>query len=58
MLMLLAIKALINLNGPGHYLHWGFIQLSVGNALVIALMVVVFLGAIFVPFHGQRGRKP
>lgn len=56
--MLLAIKALINLNGPGHYLHWGFIQLSVGNALVIALMVVVFLGAIFVPFHGQRGRKP
>ena len=43
MMSLLAIRALVNLNGPGHYLHWGFIQLSVANALLIALMVVVFV---------------
>jgi hypothetical protein len=49
--------ALINLNGPGHYLHWGFVQISVANALLIALMVVVFAAAILVPFRGRKGRK-
>jgi hypothetical protein len=51
------LGALINLNGPGHYLHWGFIQLSVANAVLIALMVVVFAAAILIPFRGRRGRK-
>ena len=55
MMSLLAIRALVNLNGPGHYLHWGFIQISLANALVIALMVVVFVGAILVPF--RRGKR-
>jgi hypothetical protein len=51
----LAIRALVNLNGPGRYLHWGFIQLSVANALLIVLMVVVFVGAILIPF--RRGKR-
>jgi hypothetical protein len=51
------LGALINLNGPGHYLHWGFIQISLANALLIALMVVVFAAAILVPFRGRKGRK-
>ena len=55
MMSLLAIRALVNLNGPGHYLHWGFIQLSVANVLVIALMVVVFVAAILIPF--RRGKR-
>jgi hypothetical protein len=47
--------ALVNLSNTGHYLHWGFIQLSVANAVVIVLMVVVFIIAIVVPFHtGKR----
>ena len=25
------LGSLINLNGPGRYIHWGFIQISVGQ---------------------------
>ena len=55
---LLVIRALVNLNGPGHYLHRGIIQISEANALVIALMVVVFALAIVVPFRTGKGRRP
>ena len=50
--------SLVNLNGQGHYLHWGFIQISVANLLLIVAMVVVFLAAILIPFpqHKRRGR--
>ncbi len=47
--------SLIDLNGPGHYVHWGFIQMSVANLIVIGLMVVVFIAAITIPFH-RRGQ--
>jgi len=51
------LAALVNLNHPGHYLHWGFIQLSVANGLVILLMIVVFIAAIAIPFRpGRRER--
>ncbi len=49
------LRSLVNLNGPGHYLHWGFIQLSVANAVLIALMIVVFIGAIAIPFRRRKG---
>lgn len=42
------------LNGPGHYLHWGFVQLSYANAIVIVSMVVVFVLALVLPFPGSR----
>jgi hypothetical protein len=47
--------SLINLNGNGHYVHWGFIQISVANLVVIALMVVVFIAAILIPFRRHGG---
>ena len=47
--------SLIDLNHPGHYVHWGFIQLSVANLVVIGLMVVVFVAAILVPFRRHGG---
>jgi len=51
------IAALVNLNHTGHYLHWGFIQLSVANLVVILLMIVVFAAAIAIPFRaGRRDR--
>lgn len=50
------ISALINLNGSGRYIHWGFIQISVANFVVIVLMIVVFLLAILLPFP-RHGRK-
>jgi hypothetical protein len=43
--------SIVNLDHPGHYVHWGFIQLSVANLVVIALMLVVFVAAILIPFR-------
>jgi hypothetical protein len=47
----------VDLNGPGHYLNWGVIQISVANLVVIGVMVVVFILAIVLPFPKGRGRK-
>jgi hypothetical protein len=49
------LGSLVNLNGSGRYVHWGFIQISVANLVVIGLMVVVFVAAILVPFRRHRG---
>lgn len=49
-----APPVLAALNGPGHYLHWGFIQMSYANAIVIVSMVVVFALALVLPFPGSR----
>lgn len=51
------MAALVNLNHPGHYLHWHFIQLSVANLVVIVAMVATFVAALFVPFPGRRRRE-
>jgi hypothetical protein len=57
MMILKAIQsAPINLNKPGHYLHWGVISISVTNLVVIVLMLALFALAILVPF--PKGRKP
>jgi hypothetical protein len=57
MMILTAIEsAPINLNNPGHYLHWGVISISVTNLVVILLMLAVFALAILLPF--PKGRKP
>ena len=37
-------------SGAGSYLHWGVIQISVTNALIIVAMVVVFVLALVIPF--------
>jgi hypothetical protein len=49
--------ALIDLNKPGNYIHWGFIQMSYGNLIVIVLMVIVFLAAILIPFKTHETEK-
>jgi hypothetical protein len=51
------LASLVDLNHTGHYVHWGFIQISVANLIVIGLMVVVFVAAILIPFKrpGRRG---
>jgi len=48
------LGALINLNGTGHYIHWGFIQISVANFVVIVLMILVFILAIALPFPKRK----
>ncbi len=48
------VAGIIDLDKPGHYIHWGWFQISVANLLVIALMVIVFVLALFLPFPGRR----
>ena len=54
MLLGVLLGALINLNGSGRYIHWGFIQISVANFVVIVLMIVVFVLAILLPFPKRK----
>ena len=46
-----------NLNGTGSYIHWGVIQISVANLVVILIMIALFVAAILVPFPKGRGRQ-
>ena len=52
-----ALAAPVNLNHPGHYLHWGFIQISLTNLIVILLMVAVFVLALLVPFPKDKDKS-
>ena len=46
--------AAIDLNTPGTYLHWSFIEISLANLMLIAVMVVIFALALLLPFpHGK-----
>jgi hypothetical protein len=40
---------------PGTYLHWGVIQISVANLIVIGVMLLVFVLALVLPF--PRGKE-
>ena len=51
------LAAPINLNHPGHYVHWGVIQISVANLVIIGLMVLLFILALFLPFPKDRDRS-
>lgn len=42
------------LGGHPHFLHWGVIQISLANLIVIGLMVALFVLALVVPFPGSR----
>jgi hypothetical protein len=35
---------------PGTYLQWGFVSVSVGNLIIIVLMLTIFVVALFAPF--------
>lgn len=51
------VAAPINLNHPGHYLHWGVIQISLANLVVIGAMVLLCVVAMLLPFPKGRGRR-
>jgi hypothetical protein len=54
---LIPVAAPVDLNGTGHYVHWGVIQLSVANLVVIGVMVLLFVLALVLPFPKGRDRK-
>jgi hypothetical protein len=42
-------------NAPTPYFHWGFILISLPNLVLIAVMLLLFVLALLVPFP-HRGR--
>ena len=51
------VMAPVDLNHTGHYIHWGVIQTSVANLVVVGIMILVFLLALVLPFPRGRGRR-
>ncbi len=47
----------VDLNHPGHYVHWSVVQISLSNLTVIVLMVLLFVAAVLLPFPGSGGGK-
>ncbi|HEX2322991.1 MAG TPA: cytochrome b N-terminal domain-containing protein, partial [Streptosporangiaceae bacterium] len=45
----------IDLNGSSNLLHWSFIDISVANLIVIAVMVVIFGAALIIRFPHRAG---
>jgi hypothetical protein len=39
------------------YVHWGFIQISVPNLVIIVLMLVVFVLALVLPYPRRRAKE-
>jgi hypothetical protein len=48
------IAAVFNLNNHATYVHWHFIDVSLPNVLVVAVMLAVFVLAILLPFPGRH----
>ena len=44
--------------GSGRYIHWGVIQISLANLIIIGVMVLVFILALVVPFPSGHGDRP
>jgi hypothetical protein len=40
--------------GAGKYVHWGVVQISVTNLIIIGVMIVLFVLALFLPFPGAH----
>jgi hypothetical protein len=46
--------SVIDLNHPGTYLSWSFIDISVANLILIGVMVVIFGLALLIPFPSRH----
>jgi hypothetical protein len=44
------LAAAVNLSRPGSYVHWSIFSVSVANLSLIAVMIVIFGVALFLPF--------
>jgi len=48
----------VDLNGPATYLHWSFIEISLANLIVIAVMIVIFGVALLIRFPHRGADLP
>jgi hypothetical protein len=44
----------ISLNGPANFFNWGFISISIPNLVMIALIIVLFVLALVIPFPAHK----
>ena len=42
------------MNGPRHFLNWGWFSISAGNLVVVLVGITLFLGALWLPFPGDH----
>jgi hypothetical protein len=55
------LASAIDLNKTPYFIHWGVIQISAANLIVIGVMIVVFVLALLLPFPkptSRRRRRP
>jgi hypothetical protein len=54
------VASVVNLDGPGTYLHWSIFEVSVANLILIGVMVVIFGAALLLrfPSHADGTRPP
>ena len=50
------LAALIDLGSGPVYVNWWVLHISAANLVVIGVMVLLFLGALLVPF--PKGKRP
>jgi hypothetical protein len=43
------------MDAPAPYFQWGVIQISLPNLVVIAVMLLIFILALVLPFPGHGG---
>ena len=41
------------LSRPAYFLHWGVVQISLANFLVIVAMILLFVLALVIPFPAR-----
>jgi uncharacterized iron-regulated membrane protein len=51
------IAAAVDLDHPAHVVHWGVLQITVANLIVIGAMVLLFVLALLLPFPKGRDRR-
>lgn len=52
------LAAAVDLSRPGKYVHWSIFTVSVANLSLIAVMIVIFGLALFLPFPAGRREGP
>jgi hypothetical protein len=42
------------LSGKAYYLHWGVVQISLANFVIVLVMLALFAAALLLPFPGSK----
>ena len=45
------------LSGRAYYLHWGVVQISLANFVIILVMLALFVAALLIPFPGSKPER-